>query len=167
MNRVANRKAQRKADRNAARAEKLASEATVLESALSAVKAKRAKVSHEHVEPQPSSSSSVNKIAIQPGKQSIIYLQKAGDAAHQITFTFREPEGSGKLPKDNTSSIPVYTILVDTLATGASMEEYTITIVNSSLEHARNFGSPHRHDSKAGEPNSSARLHYTVLSDTL
>jgi hypothetical protein len=42
------------------------------------------------------------------------------------TFSFREPEGGGKLSKDNTTSIPVYTVLVDTLPIGASMEEYSV-----------------------------------------
>jgi hypothetical protein len=66
MNRVAQRKAQRKANRDSARAENLASEATVLESKLSAVKAKLAKVSDHPVEPK---AAPVHKVIIQPGKK--------------------------------------------------------------------------------------------------
>jgi hypothetical protein len=114
--------------------ERLERKEAQLESALSAVRNKLAKVSHHPVEPTAVSSSSVHKVAVQPGKQSVIYLQSPVDTAHQITFHFREPEGSGKLPKDNTSSIPVYTVLVDTLATGASVEEYTTTIINTTYQ---------------------------------
>jgi hypothetical protein len=105
-----------------------------LKAALAEVKTKIAKLRNEPVELEQSSSSSVQKVTIQPGKQSLIFLNTPGGAAHQITFNFREPEGSGKLPKDNTSSIPVYTVLVDTLATGASLEEYATTMVNSTYQ---------------------------------
>jgi hypothetical protein len=135
MNGVAERKAQRKAYRLGTaveKAEKLEKEEAELESALSAVRSKLAKVTHKPVEPRPSSSA--QKVTIQPGKQSDIFLKAPGDAAHQITFNFREPEGSGKLPKDSTSSIPVYTVLVDTLATGASLEEYATAMVNSTYQ---------------------------------
>jgi hypothetical protein len=99
MNCISERKAQRQAGRKAAEADKLVSQ-------LSAVRAELAKVSHQPVAAKSTSSSSAEKIAIQPGKQSAIFLQAPGDHAHQITFSFREPDGSGTLPKDNTSSIP-------------------------------------------------------------
>jgi hypothetical protein len=109
---------------------KLEAEADKLVSQLSAVRAQLAKVSDQPTAATSTPSSSAEKVSIQPGKQSVIFLQTPGDAAHQITFSFREP----KLRKDNTSSLPVYTVLVDTLAIRASMEEYTSTIVNSTYQ---------------------------------
>jgi hypothetical protein len=35
----------------------------------------------------------------------VIVLQAKGDHAHQITFSFREPEGSGKAVKDKASFV--------------------------------------------------------------
>jgi hypothetical protein len=88
MNRTAERKAQRKANRNDAKASKLQAEAEKLVSKLSAVRAEIAKVPEQPVEPKVASSSSVRKVAIQPWKHSVIFIQKPGDSAHQITFSF-------------------------------------------------------------------------------
>jgi hypothetical protein len=58
------------------------------------------------------SSSSITTVRIQPGSQSVIPLHGASDHSHQITLSFREPEGSGRTPAQNTSSLPIYTCVV-------------------------------------------------------
>jgi hypothetical protein len=99
MNPVTQRKEQRKANRAAAKIQKLVEEEASINSALAEVKSKIAKLKNQPVQPEQSSSSSVHKVTIQPAKQSVIFLKTPGDAAHQITFNFREPEGSGKLTR--------------------------------------------------------------------
>jgi hypothetical protein len=54
----------------------------------------------------------VEKISIQSGKENVSSLQEPGDHSHQITFSFRKSEDS----KDNTTSLLVCTVLVDTLS---------------------------------------------------
>jgi hypothetical protein len=73
-------------------------------------------------------------VRIRPAEQAVISLGAEGDAAHQITLSFQEPKDSRRLPRDNTSSIPVYTVIVNTLAIGASVQEYSTAVVNSTYQ---------------------------------
>jgi hypothetical protein len=84
--------------------------------------------------PHASASSSIPTVRIQPGSQSVIPLQGEGNHSHQITLSFREPEGSGRTPSHNTSSISVHTCVVDALAIGASLEEFSETVINSTYQ---------------------------------
>jgi hypothetical protein len=90
MNRIAQRKAQRKANRMGTQVERFAAKEAQFESALSEVRSKLAKAPDRQVVPKAASSSSVHKVRIEPGKQSVIYLQTPGDSAHQSTFSFCE-----------------------------------------------------------------------------
>jgi hypothetical protein len=81
-----------------------------------------------------SSSSSIPTVCIQPVAQSVIHLHGEKDHSHQITLAYREPDGSGRSPASNASSIHIYTCVVDALAIGASLEEFSVNVVNSTYQ---------------------------------
>jgi hypothetical protein len=81
-----------------------------------------------------SSSSSIPAVRIQPAAQSIIHLHGENDRSHQIALAYWEPDGSGRSPASNASSIPIYTCVVDALAIGASLEEFSVNAVNSTYQ---------------------------------
>jgi hypothetical protein len=97
-----------------------------------------------------SASSSIPTVRIQPGAQSVIPLQGEGDHSHQIMLSYREPEGSGRTPAQNTSSVPVHTCLVDALAIGASLEEFSETVVNSTYQFLLRTNTLRAHTSDMG-----------------
>jgi hypothetical protein len=146
MNRVAERKAQRKAYRQGTaveKAEKLEKKEAKLESALSAVRSKLAKVTHKPVEPRPSSSA--QKVTIQPGKQGVIFLKALGDTAHQITFNFREPEGSGNCPRTTLLRFLCTPFSCNRSITGGVCHCNGQQYVPIPASDAWNRTSPHRH----------------------
>jgi hypothetical protein len=91
------------------------------------------------------SSSSTSAVRIQPGSQSVIPLQGENDHSHQITLSYREPDGSGRIPASNATSLPIYTCVVDALAIGASLEEFSVNVVNSTYQFILRTHTLHGH----------------------
>jgi hypothetical protein len=72
-------------------------------------------------------------VSNRPNKQSLALERKKIRPTRALcrSRNRRAPENS---PRDNTSSIPVYTVIVNTLAIGASMQEYSNAVVNTTYQ---------------------------------